>query len=64
MRYMREEGRELAEGVVHELDTRFRDRHALVVARGPGYKHDLRSSGRTSVTSGRCSSASTAARTR
>src|SRR5581483_3117504 len=25
------------------LRTRFRDRHALVVARGPGHKHDLRS---------------------
>ncbi len=42
MRYMREEGRELAEGASFtSVTTRFRDRHALVVARGPGYKHDL-----------------------
>jgi uncharacterized membrane-anchored protein len=42
MRYMREEGRELAEGISFPaVTTRFRDRHALVVARGPGYKHDL-----------------------
>jgi uncharacterized membrane-anchored protein len=42
MRYMREEGRDLAEGVAFPfVRTRFRDRHALVVARGPGYKHDL-----------------------
>src|SRR6266508_4148460 len=34
MRYLREEGKLLA--------ARFRDRHALVVARGPGYKRDLR----------------------
>jgi uncharacterized membrane-anchored protein len=44
MRYMREEGRELAEGISFPtVSTRFRDRHALVVARGPGYKHDLAS---------------------
>jgi uncharacterized membrane-anchored protein len=43
MRYLREEGRLLAEGVaLPQLQTRFRDRHTLVVARGPGYKHDLR----------------------
>src|SRR6266498_5683030 len=43
MRYLREEGRLLAEGVdFPALETRFRDRHALVVARGPGYKRDLR----------------------
>ena len=42
MRYLREEGRLLAEGVEFPpLETRFRDRHALVVARGPGYKRDL-----------------------
>ena len=43
MRYLREEGRLLAEGVEFPvLRTRFRDRHALVVARGPGHKRDLR----------------------
>ncbi len=43
MRYLREEGKLLAEGVEFpSLVTRFRDRHALVVARGPGYKRDLR----------------------
>jgi uncharacterized membrane-anchored protein len=43
MRYLREEGKLLAEGVEFPpLKTRFRDRHALVVARGPGYKRDLR----------------------
>jgi uncharacterized membrane-anchored protein len=43
MRYLREEGRILAEGIEFPpLATRFRDRHALVVARGPGYKRDLR----------------------
>jgi uncharacterized membrane-anchored protein len=43
MRYLREEGRLLAEGVAFPpLRTSFRDRHALVVARGPGYKRDLR----------------------
>ncbi len=43
MRYLREEGKLLAEGVEFPpLETRFRDRHALVVARGPGYKRDLR----------------------
>ncbi len=43
MRYLREEGKLLAEGVEFpSLATRFRDRHALVVARGPGYKRDLR----------------------
>lgn len=43
MRYLREEGRLLAEGIqLPQLRTRFRDRHALVVARGPGYKRDLR----------------------
>jgi uncharacterized membrane-anchored protein len=43
MRYLREEGKLLAEGIEFpSLATRFRDRHALVVARGPGYKRDLR----------------------
>jgi uncharacterized membrane-anchored protein len=43
MRYLREEGRFLAEGIdFPPLQTRFRDRHALVVARGPGHKGDLR----------------------
>jgi uncharacterized membrane-anchored protein len=43
MRYLREEGKLLAEGIEFPpLTTRFRDRHALVVARGPGYKRDLR----------------------
>jgi uncharacterized membrane-anchored protein len=43
MRYLREEGRLLTEGVdFPALETRFRERHALVVARGPGHKRDLR----------------------
>jgi len=43
MRFLREEGRLLAEGIdFPQLQTRFRDRHALVVARGPGHKRDLR----------------------
>jgi uncharacterized membrane-anchored protein len=43
LRYLREEGRLLSEGIdFPALQTRFRDRHALVVARGPGYKRDLR----------------------
>src|SRR3954464_11448379 len=43
MRYLREEGTLLAEGIAFPpLKTRFRARHALVVARGPGYKDDLR----------------------
>ena len=43
MQYLREEGKLLAEGIdFPHLATRFRDRHALVVARGPGYKRDLR----------------------
>jgi uncharacterized membrane-anchored protein len=43
LRYLREEGRILSEGVDFPvLQTRFRDRHALVVARGPGHKRDLR----------------------
>jgi uncharacterized membrane-anchored protein len=43
MQYLREEGRLLAHGPdFPPLRTSFRDRHALVVARGPGYKRDLR----------------------
>ena len=43
MRYLREEGRFLSEGIdFPPMGTRFRDRHALVVARGPGHKRDLR----------------------
>ncbi len=43
MRYLREEGKLLAEGIdFPPLQTRFRERQALVVARGPGYKRDLR----------------------
>ena len=43
MRYLREEGSVLAgELAFPTLKTRFRDRHALVVARGPGFKRDLR----------------------
>jgi uncharacterized membrane-anchored protein len=42
MRYLRDEGRILAEGIdFPALQCRLRDRHALVVARGPGYKRDL-----------------------
>jgi uncharacterized membrane-anchored protein len=44
LRHLREEGRLLAQGIEFpHLQTRFRDRHAVVVARGPGYKRDLRS---------------------
>jgi uncharacterized membrane-anchored protein len=43
MRYLREEGRLLSEGIdFPTLKTRFRERHALVVVRGPGHKRDLR----------------------
>jgi uncharacterized membrane-anchored protein len=43
MRYLREEGRLLSEGIdFPPLRTRFRERHALVVVRGPGHKRDLR----------------------
>jgi uncharacterized membrane-anchored protein len=43
LRYLREEGRLLSGAIEFpSLETRFRDRHALVVARGPGYKRDLR----------------------
>jgi uncharacterized membrane-anchored protein len=41
--HLREEGRLLSGAIEFPtLQTRFRDRHALVVARGPGYKRDLR----------------------
>jgi uncharacterized membrane-anchored protein len=43
LRHLREEGKLLADGIEFPpLKTRFRDRHAVVVARGPGYKRDLR----------------------
>ena len=43
LQFLRDEGRLLAEGIdLPPLKTRFRDRHALVVARGPGHKRDLR----------------------
>jgi uncharacterized membrane-anchored protein len=42
MRYLKDEGALLAEGIEFpQLQTKFRDRHALVIARGPGYKRDL-----------------------
>lgn len=43
MSFLREEGTLVAEDLqLPQLKTRFRDRHALVVARGPGHKKDLR----------------------
>ena len=43
MRYLRDEGHLLAGSIEFPpLATRFRDRHALVIARGPGFKDDLR----------------------
>jgi uncharacterized membrane-anchored protein len=43
LRYLREEGQLLSgELELPQLKTRFRERHALVVARGPGHKRDLR----------------------
>jgi uncharacterized membrane-anchored protein len=43
LQFLRDEGRLLTEGVeLPQMRTRFRDRHALVVARGPGHKRDLR----------------------
>jgi len=43
LRHLTEEAGALAEGLeLPALETRFRDRHALVIARGPGYKSDLR----------------------
>jgi uncharacterized membrane-anchored protein len=43
MSFIREEGTLVGEDVQFpQLKTRFRDRHALVVARGPGHKRDLR----------------------
>jgi uncharacterized membrane-anchored protein len=42
MRYLRDEGRLLSQGIdFPQLRCRMRDRHALVVARGPGHKRDL-----------------------
>jgi uncharacterized membrane-anchored protein len=42
LQHLRAEGSLLAEGIdFPPLQTRFRDRHALVIARGPGYKRDL-----------------------
>lgn len=42
LRHLRDEGKLLADGIEFpQLTTRFRDRHAVVVARGPGYKSDL-----------------------
>jgi uncharacterized membrane-anchored protein len=43
LRHLRDEGKLLADGIdFPPLKTKFRDRHAVVVARGPGYKSDLR----------------------
>ena len=43
LRHLRDEGRLLVEGIEFPmLKTKFRDRHAVVIARGPGYKSDLR----------------------
>jgi uncharacterized membrane-anchored protein len=43
LEYLRDEGRLLTEGIdLPTLQTRLRDRHVLVVARGPGHKRDLR----------------------
>jgi len=43
LRHLRDEGKLLTGGIEFPpLTTRFRDRHAVVVARGPGYKSDLR----------------------
>jgi uncharacterized membrane-anchored protein len=43
LQHLKTEGSLLAEGLdFPPLQTRFRDRHALVVARGPGHKRDLR----------------------
>ena len=43
MRFLKQDGTLVAEDLrLPQLRTRFRDRHALVVARGPGFKSDLR----------------------
>ena len=43
LRHLQEEAGSLTAGIeLPTLRTRFRDRHVLVVARGPGYKSDLR----------------------
>ena len=64
LRHLRDEGKLLADGIEFPpLTTRFRDRHAVVVARGPGYKSDPGSCVPTSGTSIPCSWRSTEART-
>ena len=43
LEFLRDEGRLLTEGIeLPPIRTRLRDRHVLVVARGPGHKRDLR----------------------
>jgi uncharacterized membrane-anchored protein len=43
LQHLRDEGKMLADGIEFPpLRTKFRERHAVVVARGPGYKRDLR----------------------
>jgi len=43
MRFLKQDGTLVAEELrLPQLRTRFRDRHVLVVARGPGFKKDLR----------------------
>jgi len=43
LRHLRDEAGDLVAGITFPpLETRLRDRHALVIARGPGYKSDLR----------------------
>ena len=43
LEHLREEAGVLSAGIeLPSLETRFRDKHVLVVARGPGYKSDLR----------------------
>jgi uncharacterized membrane-anchored protein len=43
LQFLRDEGKLLTEGLeLPHLRTRLRDRHVLVVARGPGHKRDLR----------------------
>src|SRR5439155_98091 len=43
LEYLRDEGQLLTEGVdLPHLKTKLRERHVLVVARGPGHKRDLR----------------------
>ena len=43
LRHLHDEASALVSGISFpSIETRFRDRHALVIARGPGYKSDLR----------------------